>query len=554
MKKINMFNWWSMFLMTISIMFMLVGLKMLMFNKSTMMEWELMKVNSTEIYFMMLIDWMSMLFMSTVMMISSMILIYSGEYMGNNKNELKRFIMLINLFILSMMMMIISPSMISIMLGWDGLGLVSYCLVIFYSSKKSYNAGMITCLTNRLGDIGLLISISWMLSYGSWHFMIYKELYSEIMSYLILISCFTKSAQMPFYSWLPEAMSAPTPISALVHSSTLVTAGVYLSIRFINKINTNYLLMLTMLTTIMSSVCANYEFDLKKIIALSTLSQLGLMMSSTLMGMKEMSFMHLLTHATFKSLLFMCAGIMIYFNNNNQDIRLLGMTCKNLPMTSSCFSISTMALCGMPFMAGFYSKDVILENISINKINMISYMMMYVSVGMTSAYSLRVMYYLFMKENSSKSIFKMKNFILMKKSMLMLTIFSTCFGALLMWTLNLDLNLTLMTKTMKVFTSLMIIMGVWVGIESLSFKMYFLKKSTYLFNSSMWNIMKMLSKTQKSVFLSSNLYKKNLNSEWGELYGAMGLSKQLMKISKFMLMSKNKVFMLSILTWMTFMM
>nr|YP_009946915.1 NADH dehydrogenase subunit 5 [Tituria sagittata]QOH91213.1 NADH dehydrogenase subunit 5 [Tituria sagittata] len=554
MKKMNKFNWWSTFFTLNSILLMTVSMKMLLTKKSTLMEWQLMKINSTEMYFIMLLDWMSMMFMATVLMISAMIMMYSSNYMGTKKYELKRFTNLINLFILSMMLMIISPNMISIMLGWDGLGLVSYCLVIFYSSKKSYNSGMITCLTNRLGDIGLLISISWMMSYGTWHFMFYKEMYNEAMCYLVLISCFTKSAQMPFYSWLPEAMSAPTPISALVHSSTLVTAGVYLSIRFINKISVNYLLLLTMMTTIMSSMCANYEFDLKKIIALSTLSQLGMMMSANFLGMKEMAFMHLLTHATFKSLLFMSAGIMIYYNNNNQDIRNLGLTCKNLPMTSSCFLISTMALCGIPFMTGFYSKDMIVENMSISSMNMISYMMMYMSLGMTMSYSVRVIYYLMIKEIKMSMITKTVKMNKMKMSMILLTMMSVCFGSMLMWMLNLDLKLIMMTKMMKMNPMIMIIMGMWMGIESFSFKKYFFNKYMYTLNSNMWNILKILSKTQKMTFLLSFVYKKKLNSEWGELYGAMGMTKYLMKMSKIMLLSKNKIFMLSIMMWIITMM
>uniref|UniRef100_A0AAU6PBZ8 NADH-ubiquinone oxidoreductase chain 5 n=1 Tax=Tituria planata TaxID=3133672 RepID=A0AAU6PBZ8_9HEMI len=554
MKKMNMFNFWTTFFILMSMTMLLTSMSFLLTTKSIMMEWQMIKLNSTQMNFIIFMDWMSTMFMATVLMISSMIMIYSKNYMEGNKNEMKRFVMLINLFILSMMLMIISPNLISIMLGWDGLGLVSYCLVIFYSSKKSYNAGMITCLTNRLGDIGLLISISWVMSYGSWHFMFYKEMYTEKVSYMIIISCFTKSAQMPFYSWLPEAMSAPTPISALVHSSTLVTAGVYLTIRFMNKINSNYLLLLSMLTMIMASLCANYEFDLKKIIALSTLSQLGMMMSSTFLGMKELSFMHLITHATFKSLLFMCAGIMIFYNMNNQDIRNMGMMQKKLPMTSSCFSISTMALCGIPFLTGFYSKDLIMEMMSVNKMSMMTFILMFLSLGMTMSYSSRLMYFLMFKEVKTKMNIKMKKINMMKMSMMLLTILSTILGSMMMWTLNMDLKLTTMTSMMKMSPIILMTMGMWMGMESFSFKKYLMSKKMYKFNSNMWNIMKMMNNAQKTTFKTSMKYKNKLNSGWGEFYGAMGMSSYLMKNSKMLLMSKNKIFMLSILTWMIFMM
>uniref|UniRef100_A0AAU6PC10 NADH-ubiquinone oxidoreductase chain 5 n=1 Tax=Funkikonia zheana TaxID=3133676 RepID=A0AAU6PC10_9HEMI len=550
--KTNMFSWWTTFLMMNSTILIVMGMNMMMSKKTTLIEWELMKINSCEMYFTILMDWMTMTFMATVLMISSMILMYSNNYM--TKKESKRFIMLINMFILSMMLMIISPNMISIMLGWDGLGMTSYCLVIFYTSKKSYNAGMITCMTNRLGDIGLLICIAWMSSYGSWHLIFYKEMYTKMISYTILISCFTKSAQMPFYSWLPEAMSAPTPISALVHSSTLVTAGIYLSIRFINSINKSYLLMLTMLTTLMSSICANYEFDLKKIIALSTLSQLGMMMSSILLGMKNMSFMHLITHATFKSLLFMCAGIIIFYSNNNQDIRNLGMSSKKIPMTMSCFLISTMALCGMPFMSGFYSKDTIIENMMMNKMNLMTFMMMNISLGLTVTYSFRLMYFISMKSTKITTNIKIKKTNNMKMSIYLLTILSTCFGSMLMWMINLNLKLPIMYTELKMIPIFMILTGMWLGIESFKFKKYLMKNKMYKMNSNMWNVMATMKIMQKTMFKWSFNLKIKLNSEWGEYYGAMGMSNTLMKMSKIMLTSKKKIMLISMTSWMISMM
>uniref|UniRef100_A0AAU6PBY2 NADH:ubiquinone reductase (H(+)-translocating) n=1 Tax=Dusuna sp. TaxID=3133678 RepID=A0AAU6PBY2_9HEMI len=540
----NSYIWWSLFLFLSSIISFIISIEMLLKQNSILLEWEILKLNSTEMMFIMFMDWMASMFMATVLMISSMILLYSNNYMMNNKMESKRFIMLINLFILSMMLMIISPNMISIMLGWDGLGLISYCLVIFYTSKKSYNSGMITCLTNRLGDIGLLVSISWMMSYGSWHFMFYKEMYTEMILYLVLISCFTKSAQMPFYSWLPEAMSAPTPISALVHSSTLVTAGVYLSIRFMNSIKMETLMMMSILTTMMASICANYEFDLKKIIALSTLSQLGLMMMTNLMGMKEISFMHLLTHAMFKSLLFMSAGIMIFYSSNNQDIRNLSMTHKTLPMTSTCFLISTMALCGIPFLTGFYSKDNIMENTSMNMNNITSYIAMYMSLGLTVSYSLRVTWFLTMKKIKNNMSLKIKFMNKMKLGMILLSILSITHGASLMWMLNLNLNLSILTEKLKMTPVLMIILGNWIGQETLNFK-----KSNNL-TLKMWNILSMMSITQKNTFLVSQEFKMKLNMSWGEFYGAMGLSKLLLKISLKSIISKNNMFFMSISAWM----
>lgn len=182
-----------------------------------------------------------------------------------------------------------------------------------------------------------------------------------------MIAAITKRAQIPFSSWLPAAMAAPTPVSALVHSSTLVTAGVYLLIRF-RPIFSNYmlnrnLLLLSVLTMFISGLGAIFEYDLKKIIALSTLSQLGLIIRTLCLGIPEFAFFHLLTHALFKSLLFICAGYVIHGMKDCQDIRFIGAITIQRPVLVSYFNVANLALCGMPFLAGFYSKDLILERI-----------------------------------------------------------------------------------------------------------------------------------------------------------------------------------------------
>jgi len=178
----------------------------------------------------------------------------------------------------------------------------------------------------------------------------------------VVLAAITKSAQIPFSAWLPAAIAAPTPVSALVHSSTLVTAGVYLIIRFREVLGVRkVLLIISVLTIFMSGLGANYEIDLKKIIALSTLSQLGVIIISLSLGMVELAYFHLLTHALFKSLLFLCAGVFIHGSFNTQDVRLLGVMGVSGPVTSFYFIGCSLSLCGFPFLSGFYSKDLILE-------------------------------------------------------------------------------------------------------------------------------------------------------------------------------------------------
>ncbi len=213
----------------------------------------------------------------------------------------------------------------------------------------------------------------------------------------MVLAAMTKRAQIPFSAWLPAAIAAPTPVSALVHSSTLVTAGVYLLIRFnvliVDTFSRKILLLLAGLTIFMSGLGANYEYDLKKIIALSTLSQLGLIIRILAIGFPKLAFFHLLTHALFKALLFICAGAIIHNIKDSQDIRNMGALIGAMPITVSCLSVANLALCGTPFLAGFYSKDLILEITRLSTVNLLTYFLYYFSTGLTVCYRIRLVLY-----------------------------------------------------------------------------------------------------------------------------------------------------------------
>jgi NADH-ubiquinone oxidoreductase chain 5 len=268
---------------------------------------------------------------------------------------------------------------------------------------RSYNAGILTVLSNRIGDVALLIVIAWIINFGSWNYIYYLDFLRSsfeigLISVLVVLAAVTRSAQIPFSSWLPAAMAAPTPVSALVHSSTLVTAGVYLLIRFSPTFNSFlcvFLLIVSGLTMFMAGLGANFEYDLRKIIALSTLRQLGLIISAVSVGLASIAFFHLLTHALFKALLFMCAGVIIHVMKNSQDIRFMGNLSIQMPFTSVCLGVSSFALCGMPFLAGFYSKDLILEMVSFRYVNLVGFFLFFVSTGLTVCYSFRLFYYVF---------------------------------------------------------------------------------------------------------------------------------------------------------------
>nr|UGK73328.1 NADH dehydrogenase subunit 5 [Signoretia aureola] len=555
MLNMNIYFIWFFIMFMMSLFIAYFSILFGCYDYFVMIEFYIMNINSVSIYYTMIFDWISLVFMFVVMFISSMVVLYSYDYLGIKSYSCIRFLFIVILFVISMLLMVVSPNLISILLGWDGLGLVSYCLVIYYSSMKSYLAGMITCLTNRLGDIGLLISIAWLSSYGSWHFMFYNNIYYLLIFYMIIFCSFTKSAQIPFSSWLPAAMAAPTPVSALVHSSTLVTAGVYLLIRFYNLIEFNFFFtFLSLMTLLFSSFCANYEFDLKKIIAYSTLSQLGLMMCSLLLGMKELSFFHLITHAMFKSLLFLCAGIFIYYMNDNQDIRFMNSLSVNMPLTCTCFNVSSMALCGIPFMSGFYSKDLIIELVVFNGVSFFFFFFFFFSIGLTVSYTLRLFYYSMIKVgflNCYLSFFD--SYSLMSISIYILSLISVIFGSLLMWMMNFDLFFFVLPFYVKLMTLLSLSLGIWFGFEVFGFN-NFMNVNYYFFNGNMWFMF------SYSFFIYFYLYKLmlsygNIINSWGEYYGGFGMTYYFMKLTDFIYLNMNnnmKIFILFFFIWFLF--
>lgn len=211
----------------------------------------------------------------------------------------------------------------------------------------------------------------------------------------IIIASITKRAQVPFRRWLPAAIAAPTPVRALVHSSTLVTAGVFLLVRFypflssLSSFNSS-ILLIACVTIIMSGISALVECDIKKIVALSTLSQLGVMIAAIGLGHPLLAFFHLVAHALFKALLFICVGNLIHLHFHSQDLRLIGNLVSELPLTSSCMNISNIALCGLPFMSGFYSKDLIIELSLYEANNFIIIFLFLLSTFFTAAYRVRL--------------------------------------------------------------------------------------------------------------------------------------------------------------------
>lgn len=469
------------FILILSVFFFFLSIVHYYLRLRVVLEWIFLRFHRVNLEFFVLLDWVSLVFISIVLIISSIVIIYRIVYIEGD-SRIRRFYNLIFLFVLSIILMIISPNVFSVLFGWDGLGVRSYCLVIYYQNYSSYNSGIITVLINRIGDVGILIAISIMLIYGRWRIFMLER--NKWIIYILLLARVTKRAQIPFSSWLPKAMAAPTPISSLVHSSTLVTAGVYLIIRFRDYLEIRglrrELLWVAVLTMFISGVKANFEIDLKKIIALSTLRQLGFMIIIISIGDKNMSFYHLLTHALFKSLLFLCAGILIHSINNRQDIRMYGGLVKNFPFTTTRFFIASLALCGFPFIAGFYSKDLIIEFIYDRKINILIFMVVIISLSLTVSYSLRLFYYMFFGELKFNSYVGFEERRVINFAIVVLILFRIIGGATLNWLFFFDKTIYLGLR-IKLLTTFICMVGIfiWLRLRGLKRNIYML----YFFRS-----------------------------------------------------------------------
>nr|YP_010594876.1 NADH dehydrogenase subunit 5 [Anastatus dexingensis]WAJ57474.1 NADH dehydrogenase subunit 5 [Anastatus dexingensis] len=537
----------------LSIIMFLFSMVYLYLKFMVFIEWNILFLNSVELNYVIFVDWMSLIFIFLIFFISSMIMFYSSEYMFGEKN-LNQFFYLLYLFIISMILMILSPSMISILLGWDGLGLISFCLVIYYQNYYSMNCGMITILINRMGDVMILMSISMMFILGSWNFMNYNFIFNLLILLILLIS-FTKSAQFPFSSWLPMAMAAPTPVSSLVHSSTLVTAGIYLLIRFNYLIYKNdnllfYLMLTGLLTMMMAGISANFEFDMKKIIAYSTLSQLGLMMMIFSIKFYDLAFFHLIIHAMFKSMMFMCSGIFIHMMLNNQDIRNLGMLFKFLPLSVMMFMVSNFSLCGMPFFSGFFSKDKILEMMISLNMNFLIFVFLLFSTMLTLMYSFRLSYYLLINKFFFFPFFLVKDNKIMNFSMMLLMIMSMIFGMIMNLLIYMNLEEIYLFKMEKLM--ILILLIVFFMIMFFLMKLLFYKKMMFmkLFFGNMWFIYNL----NKLIFFPLNFIKLNylfFDKGWSEFYFKNSLIKMINLNSK--LINLNNNFLMMMIFFMVFM-
>lgn len=493
-------------------------------------EYYLFRILGVDVGFTFIFDFISLGFSGCVSFISGVVFVYRTFYMAGTV-DFRRFYLLVLLFVLSMFILVFSGNFFLTMLGWDGLGLVSFCLVIFYSNSASLESGLVTVLSNRIGDVFFLCSFFFIFSLGTFSWDLSSFVFFKGLGFLLLLGALTKRAQLPFRAWLPAAMAAPTPVSSLVHSSTLVTAGVYVLIRYnyiFYFLNTYFFSVLFLITMVLAGLSARLESDLKKIVAISTLSQLGIIIFVLSVGGWVLSFIHMVIHAFFKSILFLRTGSMISQKGGTQDSRFYGTL--NYSFGSFLyFVVRSFCLSGFPFLIGFYSKDFIISSFSL-EIGSFLFILFIVGCFLTVSYSMRLLvegYRFILKYVRYFSFYEEIAFFL-----------PVSFLYFKCWLLGGLFYMTFLREFLSYLKSIDLFLGILLIIGGLL--LYLLLRFLYSFFVvlSMILYIRWFS-TSGSSFTSRGLVYSKFELSWIELVGGGGVFLSLNKINKSFFFYKN---------------
>lgn len=358
-----------------------------------------------------------------ILFISTLVHLYSTEYMANDPHFV-RFMCYLSLFTFFMLILVTGSNLVQLFVGWEGVGIASFLLINFWFTRIQANKAAIKAmLVNRVGDFFMLIAFFLIFSvYNTLDFTVmstiiplnldkylivggYEISYVDLICVCLFLGAMGKSAQLGLHTWLPDAMEGPTPVSALIHAATMVTAGVYLVIRcsFIFEYSPGCLALIVIigsLTAIFAATTGLFQNDMKRVIAYSTCSQLGYMFFACGLSGYDVGFFHLSNHAFFKALLFLCAGSVIHAMGDEQDMRLMGGLQQVLPFTFAGMLIGSLALIGFPYLAGFYSKDIILEIAAATHtmFGQFSYILGLLAAFCTAFYSTRLLFLVFLAE------------------------------------------------------------------------------------------------------------------------------------------------------------